>query len=122
MCYYQFVIIINEILNNYFDYRVIEDYFYKIGFREIMIENLEKVLFKRCYQLYYRNIGYVEVFKFSDMVFIFLKKNEYFVFYKDLYLVFYRNYFLVIMVGLLLILFFFLFVLQSLLFLRELRF
>ncbi|GAA7149265.1 ArsS family sensor histidine kinase [Helicobacter pylori] len=121
MRHYQFVTTINEILNNYSDYRAIEDYLYKIGFRETTIENLEKVLAKRRHQLHHRNIGYAEVFKFSDMVFILLKKNEHFVLYKDLHSVSYRNYFLAITVGLLLILFLFLFVLQSLLPLRELR-
>ncbi|GAA9642339.1 ArsS family sensor histidine kinase [Helicobacter pylori] len=121
MRHYQFVTTINEILNNYSDYRAIEDYLYKIGFRETTIENLEKVLAKRRHQLHHRNIGYAEVFKFSDMVFILLKKDEHFVLYKDLHSVSYRNYFLAITVGLLLILFLFLFVLQSLLPLRELR-
>lgn len=121
MCHYQFVTTINEILNNYSDYRAIEDYLYKIGFRETTIENLEKILAKRRHQLHHKNIGYAEVFKFSDMVFILLKKDEHFVLYKDLHSVSYRNYFLAITVGLLLILFLFLFVLQSLLPLRELR-
>ncbi len=121
MRHYQFVTTINEILNNYSDYTAVEDYLYKIGFRETTIENLEKVLAKRRHQLHHRNIGYAEVFKFSDMVFILLKKNEHFVLYKDLHSVSYRNYFLAITVGLLLILFLFLFVLQSLLPLRELR-
>lgn len=85
MRHYQFVTTINEILNNYSDYRAIEDYLYKIGFRETTIENLEKVLAKRRHQLHHRNIGYAEVFKFSDMVFILLKKDEHFVLYKDLH-------------------------------------
>ncbi|GAA7306574.1 ArsS family sensor histidine kinase [Helicobacter pylori] len=122
MRHYQFVTTINEILNNYSDYRAIEDYLYKIGFRETTIENLEKVLAKRRrHQLHHRNIGYAEVFKFSDIIFILLKKDEHFVLYKDLHSVSYRNYFLAITVGLLLILFLFLFILQSLLPLRELR-
>ncbi|WP_232254802.1 acid-sensing histidine kinase ArsS [Helicobacter pylori] len=121
MRHYQFVTTINEILNNYSDYRSVEDYLYKIGFRETTIENLEKVLAKRHRQLRHRDIGYAEVFKFNDMVFILLKKKGHFVLYRDLHTISYRNYFFAITAGLLLILSLFLFVLQSLLPLRELR-
>ncbi|AFI05637.1 acid-sensing histidine kinase ArsS [Helicobacter cetorum] len=122
MRHYQFVTTINEILNNYSDYGTVEDYLYKIGFRETTIDNLEKILAKRRSQiLRHREIGHAEVFKFSDKVFILLKKNEHFVLYKDLHSISYRNYFFAITAGLLLILLLFLFVLQSLLPLRELR-
>ncbi|WP_104687385.1 acid-sensing histidine kinase ArsS [Helicobacter acinonychis] len=121
MRHYQFVTTINEILNKYSDYDAVEAYLYKIGFRETTIENLEKILVKRRHQLHHRDMGYAEVFKFSDMIFILLKKKERFVLYKDLHSISYRNYFFAITVGLLLILSLFLLVLQSLLPLRELR-
>ncbi len=119
--HYQFVTTINEILNNSSNYRFVEDYLYKIGFRETTIENFEKILAKQHRQLRHRDIGYAEVFKFNDMVFILLKKKERFVLYKDLHTISYRNYFFAITVGLLLILSLFLLVLQSLLPLRELK-
>ncbi|WP_104748769.1 acid-sensing histidine kinase ArsS [Helicobacter cetorum] len=122
MRHYQFVTTINQILNSHSSYRMVEEYLYKIGFRETTTENLENILAKRRNQIVHHDENdHAEVIKFSDKIFILLKKRDNFVLYKDLHEVSYRNYFFAVAVGLLLILLLFLFVLQSLLPLRELR-
>ncbi|WP_104761086.1 acid-sensing histidine kinase ArsS [Helicobacter cetorum] len=122
MRHYQFVTTINQILSSHHDYTTVESYLYKLGFRETTKENLEHVLSKRRNQIIHHDEnGHAEVIKFSDKIFILLKNNEKFVLYKDFIEVSYKNYFFAVSAGLLLILLLFLFVLQSLLPIRELR-